>query len=64
MVSLGNICINTLHKGAKDDDDDDDDNNNNNNKGIFFLNETPLHTIYCRTKKCVWICEYNFFITQ
>jgi hypothetical protein len=31
---LGNICINTLQKGAKDDDDDDDnddDNNNNNN---------------------------------
>jgi hypothetical protein len=35
MVCLGNICINTLHKGAKDDDgdddDDDDDNNNNTN---------------------------------
>jgi hypothetical protein len=35
MVCLGNICINTLHKGAKDrddgDDDDDDNNNNNNN---------------------------------
>jgi hypothetical protein len=31
MVCLRNICINTLHKGAKDDDDDDDDNNNNNN---------------------------------
>jgi hypothetical protein len=28
MVCLGNICINTLHKGADDDDDDDDDNNN------------------------------------
>jgi hypothetical protein len=27
MVCLGNICINTLHKGAKDDDDDDDNNN-------------------------------------
>jgi hypothetical protein len=27
MVCLGNICINTLHKGAKDDDDDDDDDN-------------------------------------
>jgi hypothetical protein len=33
MVCLGNICINTLHKGAKaDDDDDDDENSNNNNK--------------------------------
>jgi hypothetical protein len=31
MVCLGNICINTLQKGAKDDDDDDDNNNNNNN---------------------------------
>jgi hypothetical protein len=30
MVCLGNICINTLQKGAKDDDDDDDDDNNNN----------------------------------
>jgi hypothetical protein len=29
MVCLGNICINTLQKGAKDDDDDDDDNNTN-----------------------------------
>jgi hypothetical protein len=28
MVCLGNICINTPQKGAKDDDDDDDDNNN------------------------------------
>ena len=27
MVCLGNICINTLHKGDNDDDDDDDDNN-------------------------------------
>ena len=31
MVCLGNICINTLHKGNFNDDDDDDDNNNNNN---------------------------------
>jgi hypothetical protein len=30
MICLGNICINTLHKGAKDDDDDDNNNNNNN----------------------------------
>jgi hypothetical protein len=28
MVCLRNICINTLHKGAKDDDDDDDDDDN------------------------------------
>ena len=31
MVCLGNICINTLHKGDNDDDDDDDDDDNNNN---------------------------------
>jgi hypothetical protein len=31
MVCLGNVCINTLRKGAEVDDDDDDDNNNNNN---------------------------------
>jgi hypothetical protein len=38
MVCLGNICINTLQKGAKDDDDDDydDDNNNNNNNNNIF----------------------------
>jgi hypothetical protein len=28
------MCINTLHKGAKDDDDDDDNNNNNNNNNF------------------------------
>jgi hypothetical protein len=42
MVCLGNICINTLHKGDNDDDDDDDDddnnnNNNNNNNSINSL---------------------------
>jgi hypothetical protein len=31
MVCLGNMCVDTLHKGENDDDDDDDDNNNNNN---------------------------------
>jgi hypothetical protein len=30
MVCLGNICINTVHKGAEDDDD----NNNNNNRDV------------------------------
>jgi hypothetical protein len=29
MVCLGNMCMDTLHKG--DNDDDDDYNNNNNN---------------------------------
>jgi hypothetical protein len=30
MVCLGNMCVDTVHKGDNDDDDDDDDNNNNN----------------------------------
>jgi hypothetical protein len=46
MVCLGNICINTLHKGAKDDDDDDDDDNNNNNKLIIpCLNSSVISTV-------------------
>jgi hypothetical protein len=28
MVCLGNICINTLHKGDNDDDDEDDEDDN------------------------------------
>ena len=34
MVCLGNMCMDTLHKGDDDDDDDDDDgdDDNNNNK--------------------------------
>ena len=35
MVCLGNIYMDTLHKG--DDDDDDDDDNNNNNSIIVYL---------------------------
>jgi len=31
MVCLGNMCIDTLHKGYDNDDDDDDDDDNNNN---------------------------------
>jgi hypothetical protein len=29
MVCLGNICINTLQKGAKDDNNNNNNNNNN-----------------------------------
>jgi hypothetical protein len=36
MVCLGNICINTLQKGAKDDDDDDNDDNNNNKLELSY----------------------------
>ena len=39
MVCLGNMCVDTLHKGENDDDDndddDDDDNNNNNNNNLL-----------------------------
>ena len=31
MVCLGNMCMDTVHKGDNDDDDDDNNNNNNNN---------------------------------
>ena len=34
MVCLGNVCMDTLHKG---DNDDDDDDNNNNNNDIFYV---------------------------
>ena len=37
MVCLGNMCVDTLHKGDDDDDDDDDDNNNNNNIACRIL---------------------------
>jgi hypothetical protein len=39
MVYLGNICINTPHKG---DNDDADNNNNNNNNLIYLKFNTPL----------------------
>jgi hypothetical protein len=35
MVYLGNMSVDTMHKGDTEEDDDyddDDDNNNNNNK--------------------------------
>jgi hypothetical protein len=44
MVCLGNICINTPHKGDNDDDDDNDDNNNNSSMGIY--QRTRLTTNY------------------
>jgi hypothetical protein len=34
MVSPGNMCMDTLHKGDNDYDDDDDDDNNNNNDNV------------------------------
>jgi hypothetical protein len=46
MVCLGNICINTLHKGDNDDDDDDDDNNNNNFAFVAFIKMKKSHVIF------------------
>jgi hypothetical protein len=69
MVCLGNICINTLHKGAEDndddddddddddydddDDDDDDDNNNNNN------NNNNGQSILRNMKTWPWILKIS-----
>jgi hypothetical protein len=41
MVCLGNICINTLQKGAKDDDDD------NNNNTLQFGTPNAVYPAYC-----------------
>jgi hypothetical protein len=49
MVCLGNICINTLHKGAKDDNDNNNNNNNNNLYNIELINKAmPLPNIMLR----------------
>jgi hypothetical protein len=40
MVCLGNICINTLQKGAKNDDDNDNDDDNNYNNNTNNTNNT------------------------
>jgi hypothetical protein len=55
MACLGNICINTLHKGAKDDNDNNNNNSNNNYNGgmerrdqvlcISFIREVPGSTV-------------------
>ena len=45
IVCLGDISINTLHKGDDDDDDDDDDDNNNNKK-INYVNTHSNTTMY------------------
>ena len=38
MVCLGNMCMDTLHKGENDDDNYDDNNDdNNNNKADYSI---------------------------
>ena len=34
MICLGNMCVDTLHKGDYDDDNDDDNNNNKENDTV------------------------------
>jgi len=41
MVCLGNMCVDTLHKGDNDDDDDNNNNNNNNNTN----NSIPYYSV-------------------
>jgi hypothetical protein len=31
MICLGNMCVDTLHKGENDDDNNNNNNNNSNN---------------------------------
>jgi hypothetical protein len=42
MVCLGNVCVDTVHKG--NNDDVDDDNNNNNNDNTISDRFTYMHT--------------------
>ena len=46
MVCLGNVCINTLHKGDSDDDDVDNNNNNDNpnNKWDIIVGDNEKRT--------------------
>jgi len=44
MVCLGNICINTLHKGDDDDDDDDKQTDSKCRLSKHF-DETAEHSI-------------------
>jgi hypothetical protein len=60
MVCLGNICINTLHKGAKDDDDDDDDDDDNNNNNNKSANVKVLNIFQGRNNiTCSTNCKYR-----
>ena len=36
MVCLGNMFMDTVHKGDNDDDDDDDDDDDNNNNNYYY----------------------------
>jgi hypothetical protein len=53
MVCLGNICINTLQKGAEDDDDDDDDDNN---QSVYAVSGTSRYLFSYKHKhiNTVW----------
>jgi len=40
MVCLGNMCMDTLHKGDNDDDNNNKNNNNNNKINVPLSNTT------------------------
>jgi hypothetical protein len=54
MVCLGNICINTLQKGAKDDDDYVDDDNNHHHH-----HHHNNHAIALRVNKDSRLLKYD-----
>ena len=73
MVCLGNICINTLHKGDYDDDDNNNNNNNNNNHRVcnakldckeikhFALQETEtMEPRKVGTVQYTYVCIYIY----
>jgi hypothetical protein len=58
MVCLGNICINTQHKGGGGDDDDDDDNNNiiqhcKDKRPVFQLITSSYSTAGCKQQRAI-----------
>ena len=59
MVCLGNICINTLHKGDNDDDDDDDNNNNNNNNNSLCCIINLINSLNLQSKSVFPVCANN-----
>ena len=64
MVCLGNMCMNTLHKGDNDDDDDNDNNNNNIfyvSVAIFFSVHHGVFKIY-RLELMAALCEFIIII--
>ena len=51
MVCLGNMCVDTLHKGDNGDDDNDNDNNNNNNNKFCCATFQNVRDVFNNTFK-------------